>query len=109
MSLGIEDITIGYSAKGVVNYANELADGITQKVNAEITSGAADLEQQFRGGWQGAACDKYIEKLEASTDKLKEILKDMADSFKAAVSTQKDQYAQEDNDMTEVIEGQQVL
>lgn len=109
MSLDINDISIGFSKRGVASYADALIDGVNNKVAGVVSSGAAALTKTLESGWQGAACEAFIKKLDESQEKLKDILRDMGEAFEAAVKTQADQYSEEDTEMSGTIEGQSIL
>lgn len=107
--LGIGDISIGFSKKGATAYAESMANSVTSDVFNSITDGKSTLTDALQTGWSGAACESYIKKLDESSEKLKDVLMDMADAFKASVNAQVSTYGEEDNSMSEVISGTNIL
>lgn len=68
-----------------------------------ISSSVSTITDVLRQGWQGKACDAYVEKLIKSGDDLKSKLSEMEKVFNAMLAAQEETYNTEDESMAENI------
>lgn len=101
--LDINEITIGYSSTGAAKYVDDLNTQAIVETSTMITNSVSTITDALREGWQGKACDAYVQKLSESGEALKEKLKEMEKVFNAMLAAQEETYNTEDESMADNI------
>lgn len=101
--LDINEITIGYSSTGAAKYVENLNTEAITATSTMISNSVSTITDVLRQGWQGKACDAYVQKLYESGNALKEKLKEMEQVFNAMLAAQEETYNTEDESMADNI------
>lgn len=105
-NLTIDKVDVGYSKNGVADYCGKVYSQVDQNVIQGAITGdpRSTLIKAIRGGWQGNSCETYCVKLVEQGDKLRTLLGEMYEGFKAAMLAQGTTYAEKDNEMAKEME-----
>lgn len=79
-NIGIEDMTIGVSGKGMDDYADMLKMKILEDMKTELENQQEAIEKSVRSGWRGKSEETFEKLLDDEISKIKEDLeKEYAD------------------------------
>lgn len=94
-TLGINDLTIGTSAAGAMEYFQELKTVVIDQA-CEMLDDTANLFRVFRESWQGQAENNFENNFKNATTAVKESLEYIKDNIESLISDLVEQWAQQD-------------
>ena len=94
-TLGINDLTIGTSAAGAMEYFQDLKTVVIDQA-CEMLDDTANLFRVFRESWQGQAEKNFENNFTNATNAVKESLEYIKDNIESLISDLVEQWAQQD-------------
>lgn len=71
MNLGMDDLTIGASSQGTMNYLEELKTTVVDSICKDIDD-ISRIEQAINNCWQGASKDRFMDAFKQARDLVKD-------------------------------------
>lgn len=73
-NIGIEDMTIGVSGKGMDEYADMLRIKILEEIKSELENQQDAIVKSVQAGWRGKSEERFEKLLDDEVEKIKEDL-----------------------------------
>lgn len=99
-NLGIDDLTIGVSRKGMEQYKHELKISVLNETKDKIDD-VDNVVKAINNCWQGQARDKFLSQFAATREKIKEDLKREYNDLEQRLIELEHQYYDQDKSMME--------